>query len=492
MLGLLAGLGGVALGGVAVGAWLDSRLDDEMTRLSRNYAGRYLTDGQPLVRTAHTAERTAEFDPTTAFEQTADQTVNAVVYVSTRQSAVQALSKYDELFDSPARGSGSGVILTPDGFIVTNNHVIENASSIRVTLNSKEEYEARIVATDPNTDLAVLKIDGEGLPHLRFADSDKVRVGSWVVAVGNPFNLTSTVTAGIVSAKARNIGILRGQAARRNDVDYSIESFIQTDAAVNPGNSGGALVNLAGELIGINTAIASETGSYAGYSFAIPANLAKKVVTDLMQYGVVQRGFVGVNIRDLDAATARREGLKVYEGAIVTGLAPNGAGKAAGIQEGDVLLSVNGKRIRSASELQEQVANYRPGEVLSLDVLRGREQLKLSLTLRNIDGSTQLLNRPKVDRTEVGRLLGASTVELTEAELKDRKLTHGIKVFHLKTDSPLRRAGVPEGFVIQKVDRREVRTQEALQQLLAEAAGPVYIEGVGPNGKRSYYSVQLR
>jgi serine protease Do len=482
----LAIVGSFLLGGFVVANYLEQRMDEKLDRLNRSYFGKWMSQ----VNT--TARADASTEPENSFERAANQTVNSVVYVSTRAGGSSALDKFQDVFDAPARGSGSGVVLSPDGYIITNNHVIENAGRVTVTMNDKSEYEARIIATDPNTDLAVLKIDAEALQPIRFADSDNVRVGNWVVAVGNPFNLTSTVTAGIVSAKARNIGILRGESRRSGDnVDYSIESFIQTDAAVNPGNSGGALVNLTGELIGINTAIASETGSYSGYSFAIPSNLVKKVVTDLIQFGMVQRGFVGVNIRDLDAQTARREGLKVYEGALVTGVAENGAAKAAGLREGDVIVGVSGKKVRSASELQEQVGHYQPGDRLMLDVLRGSEALQIPVVLRNVNGAPTLVQKPKVDRADMSRQLGGSVMELTKEELKERKLTHGIRLFHLQADGAAKSAGIPDGFIIQKVDRRDVLTLEALQTVLAAAEGSIYVEGIRPDGKRSYFSLKV-
>jgi S1-C subfamily serine protease len=279
----------------------------------------------------------------------AEKTTESVVFVNTVISAGDgSASGFHNFFGGTekARATGSGVILSADGYIITNNHVVEQAEMVNITLNDRREFEAKIVARDPNTDLAVLKIDTKGLKPIEFANSDEVKIGQWVLAVGNPFNLTSTVTAGIISAKARNIGILR------KSYEYSIESFLQTDAAVNPGNSGGALVNLNGELIGINTAIATETGFYAGYSFAIPSNLVNKVVNDLIDYGVVQRGFIGVNIRDVDAILAREEGLETTEGVYITGVNPNGAAMQAGLKAGDIIQCVVGHTITGTALIQ--------------------------------------------------------------------------------------------------------------------------------------------
>lgn len=270
--------------------------------------------------------------------------------------------------------SGSGVIVGEDGYIVTNNHVVDQAAEILVSLYNGRAYNAEIIGTDPSTDLAVLKIDEKGLPEARLADSDEVRVGDWVLAVGNPFNLASTVTAGIVSAKARNINILSDNSA--------IESFIQTDAAVNPGNSGGALVNLKGELIGINTAIATPTGTYAGYSFAVPSNIVNKVMTDLIEYGEVQRGYLGVVIRDLDWQLAQQLQLDRSQGVVVANLVRNGPADEAGLEIKDVILEINGSPITSSSRLLEIVASHKPGDELEVVILRNGKKQDATIRLQ--------------------------------------------------------------------------------------------------------------
>ena len=308
------------------------------------------------------------------FTMAAEITVNAVVHVKTIQEG-QTHRYYDPFYDlfggqsrhyeyktPPRKGFGSGVIISNDGYVVTNNHVIDNADNIEITLNDKRTYTAELIGTDPSTDLSLLKIDATGLHHIVFGNSDKVKIGEWALAVGNPYNLTSTVTAGIVSAKGRSINILRDK--------YKIESFIQTDAAVNQGNSGGALVNTRGELIGINSAIASPTGSYSGYSFAIPVDIVKKVVNDLKEYGEVQRAFIGISIRNLDAELASEKNIDEIKGVYVSGLSDRGAAIDAGIREGDIIMKVNDVEVNNAPELQEQVSKYRPGDKISVTIRR--------------------------------------------------------------------------------------------------------------------------
>ncbi|MEM7106276.1 MAG: trypsin-like peptidase domain-containing protein [Bacteroidota bacterium] len=313
----------------------------------------------------------------------------AVVHIHARQTGTTTNNREDRSMDlfreffgddfspfgqMPMEGSGSGVIISKDGYIVTNNHVVEYADEVSVTLFDKRKFKANIIGTDPTTDLAVLKIEGHGMPTLKFSDSDRTKVGQWVMAVGNPFDLTSTVTAGIISAKGRSIDILGGGAA--------IESFIQTDAAVNPGNSGGALIDLEGNLVGINTAIMTRTGRFAGYSFAVPSNIVSKVVEDLMEYGSIQRGFIGINIRDLDADTASDLGLNITEGVHVISLVDDGAAIKAGLLPDDVIIAVNGKDVKSAPELQELVGRLRPGDEVQLDVNRLGEQKSFNVRLK--------------------------------------------------------------------------------------------------------------
>lgn len=376
----------------------------------------------------------------------------------------------------PQQGSGSGVVITSDGFIVTNNHVIAGADEIEVVLNDKRSFNATIVGTDPSTDIALIKIETSGLPFLSFGNSDNLQVGEWVLAVGNPFNLTSTVTAGIVSAKGRNINILGGGS--------SIEAFIQTDAAVNPGNSGGALVTVSGELIGINTAIATNTGSYQGYSFAVPANIASKVVEDLKAYGAVQRGYLGVQIQDVDATLATKESLSVTAGAFVADYLPNSAAEAAGIKKGDVIVQVDEVVVNATPQLMEAVSRKRPGEAVEVTVDRKGKREKMKVVLRNASGNTEIVKATKKD--EITTVLGAKFESASAEELKSLKITGGVKVVALG-NGKLRDTGVREGFIITKVDKTTVQTPKELINALEKASGGVLLEGYYPNGSKAYY-----
>ncbi|PTN07601.1 Do family serine endopeptidase [Mangrovibacterium marinum] len=369
-------------------------------------------------------------------------------------------------------GSGSGVIMTEDGYIVTNNHVIDRADEIKVVLNDKREYEAKLVGTDRTTDVALLKIDANDLPHLSFGNSDALKLGEWVLAVGNPFNLTSTVTAGIVSAKGRNIGI--------NRTDMSIESFIQTDAAVNPGNSGGALVNMNGELVGINTAIASQTGSYTGYSFAIPSAIVQKVIADLKQYGQVQRALLGVSIGDVNAEVAEKYGLDKIEGVFVAGVSPDGAAREAGLEPGDVILAVDGVTVNSVAELQEQVSKHRPGDEVKILTKRDNKSKPYKVTLRNMHGDTEILT------TDANEFLGAKFDNVTENEKYKLRISQGIKITELSRGK-LKDAGLSEGFIITQVNKQEVNGVNDFVAIVKKAKGGIFIEGVYQNGERAYF-----
>jgi len=369
-------------------------------------------------------------------------------------------------------GAGSGVILSPDGYIVTNNHVIDDADEIKVVLNDKREFEAKLIGTDPTTDIALLKIEEKDLPYLKFGNSDALKLGEWVLAVGNPFNLTSTVTAGIVSAKSRNIGI--------NRADMSIEAFIQTDAAVNPGNSGGALVNMNGELVGINTAIASRTGSYTGYSFAVPSSIVQKVVADLKEFGQVQRALLGVAIGDVNAAVAEKYGLDKIEGVFVGGVNKNSAAEEAGIEEEDVILSVDGVLVNSSAELQEQIGKHRPGDVVRIVVKRDNKPKQFNVTLRNMHGDTEILTASDSE------FLGAEFKQLTESQEYRLRISHGIQISELNKGK-LKDAGLKEGFIITHVNKEEVEEVNDFRRVVKNAHGGILIEGIYPNGEPAYY-----
>jgi len=375
-----------------------------------------------------------------------------------------------------ARGFGSGVILSQDGYIVTNNHVIEGAQKIMVVLNDNREYEARLVGADPATDLAVLKVEADNLAYLRYGNSDALRLGEWVLAVGNPFNLTSTVTAGIVSAKARNIGI--------NQEEYSIESFIQTDAAVNPGNSGGALVNQRGELVGINTAIASRTGSYAGYSFAVPTSIVRKVVEDLKEFGSVQRALLGVVIQTVTSDVAKEYNLDKIEGVYVDNVTDNGAAKEAGIRAGDVIIGVGNKKVNTNAELQEAVSQYRPGDDVKVTVKRNESEKQFTVTLRNKLGDTGIIRSDQL-------VLGAELEALTANDKERLRIDRGLKVAKIG-NGKLREAGITEGFIITDVNKRPVYEVNELKRIITSSRGGILIEGIYPDGEPAYFVFGVR
>ena len=406
----------------------------------------------------------------TDFTQAAELSVNAVVHVKTtyrNQVSSQQMDLFEFFFGRPGQqrempaqqASGSGVIISEDGYIVTNNHVIDRADQIQVVLNDKREYTATLVGTDPNTDIALLKIEETGLPVILMGNSDDLRVGEWVLAVGNPFNLTSTVTAGIVSAKARNINIL--------NAEMKIESFIQTDAAVNPGNSGGALVNTRGELVGINTAIASQTGSYSGYSFAVPTSIVQKVVSDIRQYGVVQRAILGVQMREITSELQKEKKLSTLQGAYVERVVPDGAAEKAGIKSGDVITRV------------------------SVTLLRDGKTMTVQATLTNRDGGTGVISAE--DKASV---LGATFSELTDQQKERLGINYGLQIKSLKAGK-LKSAGVPSDFIILKVNNRSVRTEEDLDDIVRRANSAsehdrvLFITGCTPQGRVRYYAVNL-
>jgi Do/DeqQ family serine protease len=428
----------------------------------------------------------AETIAPTDFVVAAEIAVDAVVHVKTKAYREGTGNPFYDFFfgyrdggeQAPVLGYGSGVILTSDGYLVTNNHVIEGSEEVEVILNDKRSFDADVLGKDPNTDLAVLKIKENNLPFIRFGDSDNLRLGEWVLAVGNPYNLTSTVTAGIVSAKARNIGILR-------ENQLAIESFIQTDAAVNPGNSGGALVNTQGELVGINAAIASRTGAYTGYSFAIPVSIVQKVVEDLIEFGAVQRAWLGVVIGELDADEARKRNIDHIEGVLVTGLRQNGAAINAGIEENDIITAVNGVKVNSPSELQEQVSRYRPNDRISVTINRKNRIIQKEVLLRNLEGGTGI-----VEKQEAFSALGASFNELSSSEKRNLGIKNGVKVVDVN-NGKFKSAGIKKGFVVTQIDNRSVNSMEDIKRILEETDGGIYIEGIYPDGNIAYYAIQL-
>jgi serine protease Do len=430
------------------------------------------------------------------FTPAAEQTVHAVVHVMTKFTTTQTY--YDpfqgmfggngiQTVPQEQQASGSGVIISKDGYIVTNYHVIEQAEEIQVTLNDKRVFDAALIGSDPNTDIAVLKIEDENnFPYMSWGNSDNVKIGEWVLAVGNPFNLTSTVTAGIVSAKARNINIISGNGSGVG----AVESFIQTDAAVNPGNSGGALVNTGGQLIGINTAIASQTGSFAGYSFAVPSLLVKKVVTDLIEFGMVQRGYLGVNIQDVDAKLAKEKDLDKISGAYVLGVIKDGAAEDANLEEGDVITAVDSVTVGSVAELQEQVNRHRPGEKVTITYKRNGNVEKTVATLKNKNNTTDLLKKEDAVNNDVVEALGATLSPVDAVELQRLGIKAGVEISKLEAGK-LRNSGIKEGFVITSVDKTPITTPDQLKELLESKKGGILIEGVYSNGQRAYYALAL-
>jgi Do/DeqQ family serine protease len=356
---------------------------------------------------------------------------------------------------------------------------VADANELEVSLSDKRTYKAKVIGTDPSTDLAVIQIKENNLPTLPFGNSDLVKVGSWVLAVGNPFNLTSTVTAGVVSAKARNISILREKSP------VPIESFIQTDAAINPGNSGGALVNLNGDLIGINTAIASPTGAYSGYGFAVPVNLVTKVVEDIIKYGAVQRGFLGIIIRDLDGNLAKEKDLPISEGVLVDSLNKESAALDAGIKKGDVIVKVDQQKVNSSSELQEQIARHRPGDKVNLLVFRDGKEMPFAVTLKNKDGKSEVT---KSERKEIFEVLGAEFSDLSAKDRKVAKVEGGVKVSKIFPGGKLKtQTDMKEGFIITKIDKQEVKSVKDLASVLEKKTGGVMIEGVYTDLPGNYY-----
>lgn len=437
-------------------------------------------ESQPSVRQISLPSAESRF--TMDFTPAAEASVHAVVHVKTTammEAQINPLYEWffginPEEYRRPVMGFGSGVIISDDGYIVTNNHVIEGSDEIMITMNDRRDYKAELIGTDPFTDLALIKIDEKGLPTLQYGSSDDLQLGEWVLAVGNPYNLTSTVTAGIVSAKARNINIMRDE--------LSIESFIQTDAAVNPGNSGGALVNTRGQLVGINTAIASRTGNYTGYSFAIPVSIVRKVVSDLMEYGEVQRAILGVQITNVTSELAAEEGLENTEGVYVADLTEGGAAKESGIKSGDVILSINDIKVNSASELQEQVSKYRPNDKVKVILKRKGDLKQYDVVLRNVEGNTDI-----VKTNRVLEILGARFETITNSEKRRLGIEHGIRVTSLGPGKFMK-IGIKKGFIVTAVNKQPVDSVSDITNVLRNFEGGVIIEGVYRDGSKSYYA----
>lgn len=425
----------------------------------------------------------------------ADKSVHAVVHIkSTQNSKTKTVRRMPDIYDfffgdgmgreqtirtQPRVGFGSGVILSKDGYIVTNNHVISDADEITVTLNDNRTLPARLVGTDENTDLALIKVESDtDLEYLPVGDSDALKIGEWVLAVGNPFNLTSTVTAGIVSAKARSLGVYNG----------GIESFIQTDAAINQGNSGGALVNARGELVGINAVLSSPTGSYAGYGFAIPVSIMTKVVSDLKEFGTVQRAVLGIIGGTVTSDLSQEKDLGTVEGVYVSELVADGAAQAAGIEVGDVIVGVDGKKVKTMAEMQEELAKHLPGDKIDVKLLRDKKEKNINVELKNVQGNTNVVKNVDLD------ILGAEFKELSDKEKKQYNIGYGLKVVDIH-DGLFQQFGLKKGIVITKVNSMPVKTVDDLQKIVKQANSSseqvLFISAVTPSGRRVYYSVDL-
>lgn len=433
-------------------------------------------------------------DGTLDFTVAAAKTVPAVVHIKVTMSSNPSATYIDPIFRDffgdggfpfgqrgPSMGSGSGVIIAADGYIVTNNHVVNGADKIEVVLNDKRSFKGKIIGTDPNTDLALIKIDADNLPFVAYGNSDNVKIGEWVLAVGNPLNLTSTVTAGIVSAKGRNINIIGEDGSPSK---FPIESFIQTDAAVNRGNSGGALVNTKGELVGINTAIASQTGMYAGYSFAVPVNLVKKVMDDILEFGKVQRAFLGVQIQEVNSEVAKEKGLKNTRGVLVARVNDGGAAELAGVQSGDVITSVAGVDVNSTSELMEQVGRHRPGDKIDVRVIRENKEKNLAVVLRGEDNTTEFKKKEPVNSVN---LLGADFSDLSASEKKNLRIESGVKVNAVRSGK-MSSVGIRSGFIITKLNNKMVDNADDIDEVInSTESNMLMIEGIYPQNPNSKY-----
>lgn len=475
------------------GKWMQSKTAgmQEPGKLPVNYAGFFGKAGNAGV---------------VDFTEAATAATPAVVHIKTKTKAKQVSNNlpkrnnpfgdmfgddfFGDIFGGPRvipeqKASGSGVIISEDGYIVTNNHVVENADEINITLPNKKSYKATVVGTDPSSDLAVIKIEARGLPYLVYGNSDDMKLGQWVLAIGYPLNLDVTVTAGIISAKSRSIGI----NDRNGEVKNAIESFIQTDAAVNPGNSGGALINTNGELIGINSAIASPTGSYAGYSYAIPVNIAKKVVNDIIKYGTVQRAYIGISYapEGIPDEQKKAQGIKEGDGVYVIEVPEGGAAYAAGIKKGDFITKVNGTTVASGPEMVEQVARYKPGDKITLTYTRDGKENTANIILKNKANTTSV-----VKTLSAIEKLGATFTTVDKKTATANEINGGISVKNIVKDGAIFKSKIQEGFVITAVNGAEVKTVEELKEALKGLSGTAYFDGIYPGYTESYrYPVKL-
>ena len=449
-----------------------SKLAD--TNESKTYS---LEEGND-TKNIHTVNNSASVPAEMDFMQTAKTAVNAVVHVKKQYSQTQNM--YNLFFGSPSRTTqqvlpvGSGVIISSDGYIVSNNHVIENTDYLEVVLNDGNSYPAKLIGTDTQTDIALLKIEAADLPFIPYGNSDDIELGEWVLAIGNPFSLTSTVTAGIISAKARRMGMN----------NRSVDSFIQTDAVVNPGNSGGALINIKGELLGINTLIYSGTGSFIGYSFAVPVNLVKKVVKDLIEFGKVQRGYLGMSIAEVNEKTAKELNLPSNDGVRITAITDKYAASKAGLEINDVVIKIEKTNTKGIAQLQEEIAEYRPGDKIKFVIIRDGKEKEVDVTLTNAEGETTFSKIEGID------VLGATFESLPKSLKEKYNLKSGVVVKSVG-NGKLRLEGVNNGFIIITVNKAPVSSADDIKKALDEADGGILIEGIYPSGKKAYYAIGL-
>ncbi|MBY0436201.1 MAG: Do family serine endopeptidase [Cyclobacteriaceae bacterium] len=464
-------------------------------------------EGAPVSQVAYTVNEKGESVPLD-FTGVAEKVTKAVVHIrSTSEGKIASRERNQEsdpfqfffgpnspMQRGPSQSSGSGVIINPDGYIVTNNHVVQGSDMVDVTLSDNRTYKAEVVGTDPDTDLAVIRINQKSLPALSFVNSDESKVGEWVLAVGNPFNLNSTVTAGIISAKGRNIGIVGRETADPQKGSTAIESFIQTDAAINPGNSGGALVNLNGDLLGINTAIASPTGAYSGYGFAVPANIVSKVVEDLISFGTVQRGWLGIQVGSVSSELAKQEDLAVNEGAYVSGfgdMESKSAAKEAGIEKGDVITKLDNTPIKNSTALIEYIGRKRPGDKVTVTVNRNGKEKVIAVTLKNSEGNVGTVKREEKDAIAS---LGIELEDVDSKVLKRLELTHGVKVKSLDNGKIARYTDMREGFIITHLDDKAVKTAKEVNDILKrkKAGDLITFSGVYEDYPREYiYALRM-
>lgn len=468
---------------------------------SKNEAGGVtVVDAVPGKQVLYTADNDGNIRPLD-FTETSEKVLDAVVHIKSTQSGSsygnqggrELPDPFKEFFgdmfkgrspegmqSQPRVGTGSGVIINDKGYIVTNNHVIDGADDVEVTLYNNQSYQATVIGTDPTTDLALLQIKADNLKTMSLVNSDAVEVGEWVLAVGNPLGLNSTVTAGIVSAKARSINI--------NSDKFAVESFIQTDAAINPGNSGGALVNLDGNLVGINTAIASRTGTYTGYGFAVPSNIVTKVVEDLLKYGNVQRGMLGITIRTMDGNLAKEKNVDFTKGVWVEQVGKDSGADLAGVEAGDIILSVNGMETATSPRLQEIIAGKRPGDKVLVSVNRNGKEKELEVILKNSEGGTSII---KKEEKEVFNILGADFENLNKELAKKLDLDGGVQVSKLYPGKIKRETQIREGFIITHIDGKRIKNVDDMANMLEGKKGGVMLEGIYEDGGKYYYAFGL-